>query len=125
MTPEEYIRKRPSHTLSRLNKSLCSLLLIIMIIMFISYYITTLIQLELSKLTSATSKLNNENVELQNNLDKLMSYNNVEELVRRSGVLDSARHVIEMESEGKTVIFQKKRNNNIDERNYYRWSLGF
>ena len=93
--------------------------------MFISYYITTLIQLELSKLTSATSKLNNENVELQNNLDKLMSYNNVEELVRRSGVLDSARHVIEMESEGKTVIFQKKRNNNIDERNYYRWSLGF
>lgn len=124
MTPEEYSHRKPVHTLSRLNKSLCWLLVSIMIVMFISYYITTLLQLELSKLTTATSKINNENVELQNKLDKQMSYNNVEYLVRRSGMLDAARQVIDMDSENR-IIPVKKNDKKANDKNYYRWSLGF
>lgn len=92
--------------------------------MFISYYITTLLQLELSKLTTATSKINNENVELQNKLDKQMSYNNVEYLVRHSGMLDAARQVIDMDSENR-IIPVKKTDKKLNDKNYYRWSLGF
>lgn len=124
MTPEEFSKRKPVHTLSRLNKSLCWLLVSIMIVMFISYYITTILQLELSKLTTATSKINNENVELQNKLDKQMSYNNVEYLVRRSGMLDAARQVIDMDSENR-IVPVKKTDKKSNDKNYYRWSLGF
>ena len=92
--------------------------------MFVSYYVTTLLQLQLSKLSRETSKINNENVELQNNLDKLMSYNNVEELVRHSGMLDAARQVIDMDSKNKISVSSKTKKNK-NERNYYRWTLGF
>lgn len=122
MIAEEY--PKTPHTLSRLNKSLCWILVAIMIIMFISYYVTTLLQLQLSKLSRETSKINNENVELQNNLDKLMSYNNVEELVRRSGMLDAARQVIDMDAKNK-ISASSKTKKNKNERNYYRWTLGF
>lgn len=123
MTPEEYERKQPKHTLSKLNKSLCRLLAVIMVIMFISYYITTLLQVRLSKLSSETIKLNNENIELQNKMDNLMSYHNVENLVKQHGNLDTATEVIEMGEELPVNEKPIKKKNFYP--NYYRWSIGF
>lgn len=120
---EEFTPPKTPHTLSKLNKSLCWLLTAIMIIMFISYYITTLMQVKLTKLSSETIKLNNENVELQNKLDNQMSYNHVEELVGKSGILSSARQVIEIEE--KSYLPKKKIKKKTNNNNYYRWSLGF
>ncbi len=114
---------RPVHTLSTLNKSLCWILFLIMAFMFVSYYITTIMQVQLTKLSSATMRLNNENIELQNKLDNLMSYNNVEELVRQTGKLDAARQVIEIDTPQKVSQPKKMKKRNI--QNYYRWSLGF
>ena len=91
--------------------------------MFVSYYITTVMQVQLTKLSSATMRLNNENIELQNKLDNLMSYNNVEELVRQTGKLDAARQVIEIDTPQKTTQPKKLPKNKT--KNYYRWSLGF
>ena len=117
---EEYTRP---HTLSKLNKSLCWTLVAIMVVMFLSYYITTLMQVHLTKLSSETMKLNNENIELQNKLDNLMSYNNVEELIRQTGKLDAARQVIEIDAV--KTNFDKKKVKKKGMQNYYRWSLGF
>ena len=81
-----------------------------------------MMQVSLTKLSSETMQLNNENIELQNKLDNLMSYHNVEELVRRSGKLNSARQVIDINSDKKVNIKNVKKKHNP---NYYRWSLGF
>ena len=125
MNPKEYAHIKYSQSLSRVHTSLCFILAAIMIVMIVSYYITTLLQLELSKLTTETSRLNTENVELQNSLDKLMSYNNVEELVRNSGILDATRQSMEMDTKKRIIISKKPTKKNNNEKNYYRWSLGF
>ncbi len=122
MTPEEYMQNRP-HTLSRLNKSLCWLLVVIMTVMCLSYYITTLLQVRLTDMSKKTSKVNNENVDLQNRLDKLLSFNNIEALVRNSGKLDTAKQVIEIDPRRRITPLKTQKVKN--ERNYYRWSLGF
>ena len=79
-------------------------------------------QESLTKLSGETMKLNNENIELQNKLDNLMSYHNVEELVGRSGKLNPARHVIDINTDKKT---NQKKSVKKYNPNYYRWSLGF
>lgn len=122
MTSDEYSQIKPKHTLSKLNKALCRLLVLIMIVMFISYYITTLMQVKLTKLSSETVKLNNENIELQNKLDNLMSYHNVEEAVKRTGKLESARQVLDIDYNPKAIPKNIKKKPVV---NYYHWSLGF
>lgn len=80
-------------------------------------------QVRLSKLSSETIKLNNENIELQNKLDNLMSYHNVESLVKQQGILDTATQVVEMGEELPVSDKPIKKKNYYP--NYYRWSLGF
>lgn len=74
-------------------------------------------------MSKKTSKVNNENVDLQNRLDKLLSFNNIEALVRNSGKLDTAKQVIEIDPGRKITPLKTQKVKN--ERNYYRWSLGF
>lgn len=80
-------------------------------------------QVQLSKMSSETIKLNNENVELQNKLDNLMSYNNVEELVRQTGILDTAKYVVEIDYKQNDTAPKKLPKKHS--HNYYHWSLGF
>lgn len=91
--------------------------------MFISYYITVLAEVKLTKLGAETMRLRNENVELQNKLDNMMSYNRVEELVKRSNQLDTARETIEVDYIAPQPV--KKQKNKMSVKTYYRWSLGF
>lgn len=116
-------KKEKPHTLSSVNKSLCWLLAVIMIVMFISYYITVLAEVKLTKLGSETMRIRNENVELQNKLDNMMSYNKVEELVKRTNQLDTAKQTLEIDYIAPQPIKKQKHKSNI--KTYYRWSLGF
>lgn len=122
---EDFTPPKMPHTLSKLNKTLCWVLVSIMITMFISYYITTLMQVKLTKLSAETIKLNNENVELQNKLDNQMSYNHVEELVGKSGILGSAKQVIEISEDFSFQLPPKKAMKKEDDNIRYKWSLGF
>lgn len=119
---EQKYQEKP-HTLSSINKSLCWLLAAIMIVMFISYYITVLAEVELTKLGAETMHLRNENVELQNKLDNMMSYNRVEELVKKSNKLDTAKQTLEIDYIPPQPV--KKQKNKTTTKTYYRWSLGF
>lgn len=111
------------HTLSAINKSLCWILAAIMIIMFVSYYITVLAEVELTKLGSETMRLRNENVELQNALDNMMSYNRVEELVKSNSNLDTAKQTLEIDYIKPSPVKNRKKTLNV--KQYYRWSMGF
>lgn len=116
-------KQEKPHTLSAINKSLCWLLAIIMIVMFISYYITVLAEVKLTKLGAETMRLRNENVELQNKLDNMMSYNRVEELVKKSNNLDTAKETLEIDYIAPVPIKKQKPKSTV--KTYYRWSLGF
>lgn len=116
-------KKEKPHTLSAINKSLCWLLAVIMIVMFISYYITVLAEVKLTKLGAETMRIRNENVELQNKLDNMMSYNKVEELVKRTNQLDTAKQTLEIDYIAPQPVKKQKRKTAV--KNYYRWSLGF
>ena len=116
-------KKEKPHTLSAINKSLCWLLAVIMIVMFISYYITVLAEVKLTKFGAETMRIRNENVELQNKLDNMMSYNKVEELVKRTNQLDTAKQTLEIDYIAPQPVKKQKRKTAV--KNYYRWSLGF
>ena len=67
--------------------------------------------------------LNDENTELQNKLDNLKSYNNVDKTMKSSNLLHKAKDVIEVQ-EGKTTTS----NLSIDlmnEKQSFKWSLGY
>ena len=119
----ETAKKETPHTLSAVNKSLCRLLAVIMIIMFVSYYITVLAEVKLTKLGAETMRIRNENVELQNKLDNMMSYNKVEELVKRTNQLDTAKQTLEIEYIPPQPVKKQKHKTKV--KTYYRWSLGF
>lgn len=119
----EQKRQETPHTLSAINKSLCWLLASIMIIMFVSYYITVLAEVELTKTGAETMRLRNENIELQNALDNMMSYHKVEELVKKNSHLDTAKQTFEIDYIKPSPV--KNRKKTLKVKQYYRWSLGF
>ena len=80
----------------KINIILCVILVIVMSVMFLNYAVMTVTEVKLSKMSTETIILNNENLELQNKLDNLMSYHNVEQTVKESGMLDIAENVIEL-----------------------------
>lgn len=90
------MQKKFEQKSKKLNTALCILLVVIMSVMFINYAIMTITEVKLSKMSTETMILNNENLELQNKLDNLMSYHNVEQTVKENGMLDIAEKVIEL-----------------------------
>lgn len=109
--------------IAKINRTLCGLLGIVIFISLVSYYFVTSSEMTLNKLGKETIKLNNENVELQNKLDYLRSFNNVDNLVRSKKLLNTAKQVIEVPAaanmvEEKNILTQA----NSDS---YKWSIGY
>ena len=62
----------------RINKTLCCCLLFTILITFISYYIAMNYEAKLNKLDSEIVRINSENLDLQADLDRYKSFNNVD-----------------------------------------------
>ena len=80
----------------KINKSLCSLLMVAILTTFVSYYFTMCSELKLNTLNRQIITLNDENTELQNNLDRLKSFNNVDNKMMQYNLLQKAEKVIEV-----------------------------
>lgn len=106
------------------NTILCLLIPAVMVVMFLNYALLTLSEYKLSKISTDTMILNNDNVELQNKLDNLMSYHNVEQTVKEEGLLDTAQNVIELKESPSTDEYKIHRHKTT-KRIYYRFPLGF
>ena len=64
--------------------------------------------------------MSNENIELQNKLDTLHSFNKVESIIQGQSTLDTARRVIEIPAVN-AVVTSKMRPQPVN----YHWSIGY
>lgn len=109
--------------IARINRTLCIILGFLILVSLISYFFVTSSEMSLNKLGRETTKLNSENVELQNRLDNLHSYNNVDKVVRRNNLLNTATQVIEIPAAN--AVNESNYAPANDEQNSYKWSIGY
>jgi len=109
--------------IERINKTLCGFLFMLILISVGSYYFVTASEVELNKIGRETIKLNNENTELQNKLDYIHSFNNVEFVVRQRNLLNTAKQVIEVPAPKVLEPIQKTFSFSTMPAN--KWSVGY
>lgn len=81
--------------IKKVNNTLCGLLICAIFISAISYYFVVASEIKLNECSRKTTLLNVENSELQNKLDKLKSFNNVDLTMQRNNLLQRPEKVIE------------------------------
>ena len=74
---------------------LCVILSLLIGVVVVSYYFVISCEMKLNDLSRQTVILNNENEELQNKLDTLKSFNNVDKTLQQNNMLQRAGQVIE------------------------------
>lgn len=80
----------------KINMTLCSLLVFFVVAAFVSYYFAMSNEITLNTLSRQVTVLNDENSELQNHLDRLKSFNNVDSIMEQQNLLQKAAKVIEV-----------------------------
>jgi hypothetical protein len=105
----------------KVNMTLCMLLAVFVLGAFISYYFSMSNEITLYTLSRQVTTLNDENSELQNQLDKLKSFNNVDSIMEQNNLLQKAAQVIEVPhvASAAAVVGKKYGNSAVD------WSIGY
>lgn len=81
--------------IKRVNKMLCIILSLLITVVIVSYYFVITSEMKLNEISRQTIVLNNENAELQNQLDSLKSFDNVDKTLQQNNMLQRAGQVIE------------------------------
>lgn len=121
---EGYFQKEISQkamAIRKVNKTLCGLLAISVVVAFVSYYFAMSDELTLNKLSRQISTLNDENAELQNHLDRLKSFNNVDTKMNEYSKLQKAAKVIEVQAVHIPVSMDKK----TEKTASFNWAIGY
>ena len=105
----------------KLNFTLCILLAFLLAVTTISYYFATATEMKLNDISRETSVFNDENAELENQLDKLKSFNNVDKSMQKSNLLTKAKQVIEVPEVNSTKVTKKT----FDSQKVFTWSIGY
>ena len=105
----------------KLNFTLSILLALLIAVTTVSYYFATATEIKLNNLTKETTAFNDENVELENQLDKLKSFNNVDKSMHENNLLTKATQVIEVQ-EVNTAKAEKKP---LEKRKIFSWAIGY
>jgi len=104
------------------NTTLCCLLLCAIFISIVSYYFVVSSEIRLNECSRKTTLLNVENAELQNKLDKLKSFNNVDLTMQKSNLLQRPEKVIEAVDVSANAEYSKKDLPNVKPK---IWSIGY
>lgn len=121
----------PSHktykemAITRVNKTLCSILLCFILVSAVSYYFVTASEITLNKYRKQAMALNDENVDLQNRLDYLKSYYNVDRAMQKQHLLQKAKTVIEVKSNNSIPVKSQTLANAAKASKPIQWSIGF
>lgn len=91
--PKENIVRQMA--IKRVNTMLSVILGLLIAVVIVSYYFVITCEIKLNDLSRQTIVLNNENSDLQNRLDKLKSFNNVDKTLQQNNMLQRAGQVIE------------------------------
>lgn len=117
--PKENTRKEMA--IRKINTTLITLLGIFILLTSISYYFATANEMVLNSLGRQTTILNDENADLQNKLDKLKSFNNVDMTMQRNNILQKAQQVIEVNAVASTSVSDNK----FDTQKPFTWAIGY
>ena len=105
----------------RVNKTLSGLLTMLILTAFVSYYSAMTNEVTLNKLRRQITTLNEENSELQNQLDRLKSFNNVDDKMGEYNLLQKAAKVIEVPAVAPTAPIEKKSST----KTAFNWAIGY
>ena len=105
----------------KVNKSLCGLLMMTILTTFFCYYFVMCNELNLNKLNRQIIALNDENAELQNNLDRLKSFNNVDNKMMQFNLLQKADKVIEVAAVPVPEVVDSKHISSAP----FKWAIGY
>ena len=121
---EGYFQKEISQkdmAIRKVNKTLCGLLGIAVLVAFVSYYFAMSNELSLNKLSRQITTLNDENAELQNHLDRLKSFNNVDNKMMQYNMLSKASKVIEVQAVNTALPVVAK----PEKAASFNWAVGY
>lgn len=106
----------------RINKTLCVILLFTIAVTFISYYIAMNYEAKLNKLDREIVRINAENVDLQADLDRYKSFNNVDNKVGEFKLLQKADKVLEVTAmNSKNAVPAPKKST----QSKFDWAIGY
>ena len=120
---EGYFQKEISQkamAIRKVNKTLCGLLGVTVLVAFVYYFAMTN-ELTLNKLSRQITTLNDENAELQNHLDRLKSFNNVDSKMMQYNMLQKAVKVIEVQAVQSTTPVVTKPEKTAS----FNWAIGY
>ncbi len=117
--PKENVRKEMA--IRKINTVLTLLLLFSIFVTAISYYFATANEMTLNNLSRQTVVLNDENSDLQNKVDKLKSFNNVDITMQKNNMLQKAEQVIEVPAVSSNMVADKKFNS----QKPFSWAIGY
>ena len=84
--------------IQRVNNCLCAVLGFLVVFCLTCYYFVSCKEVQLNQISRETLELNYENEELQNKVDSLQSYYNIDKAVSKTNILERARHVVEVDA---------------------------
>ncbi len=105
----------------KINMTLCIALGFLVLTAFISYYSAMSNEITLNTLSRQVTTLNEENSELQNTLDRMKSFNNVDSMMEKQNILTKAASVIEVPRVASAAASQAKKNLAVA----VDWSVGY
>lgn len=82
--------------IARVNNFLYGVLIFFVVFCLVCYYFVSCKEVQLNQISRETLELNYENEELQNKVDSLQSYYNIDKAVSKSNILERAKHVVEV-----------------------------
>ncbi len=109
--------------IKKVNNTLCGLLLCVIIISAISYFFVVISEIKLNDCSRKTALLNVENAELENKLDKLKSFNNVDLTMQKNNLLQRPEKVIEATEINSGKTESKKQLSNSTKPK--AWAIGY
>lgn len=108
--------------IKRVNKMLCVILSLLIGVVIVSYYFVISCEMKLNDLSRQTVILNNENEELQNRLDALKSFNNVDKTLQENNMLQRAGQVIETPE---VTVDASTSTKHLSKKRIFNYAIGF
>ena len=105
----------------KINTTLTVILGLFILVTVFSYYLATINEIKLNELSRQTTVLNDENTDLQNKIDKLKSFNNVDMTMQKNNMLQKAQRVIEVPEISSGVVSDKK----FNAQKPFDWAIGY
>ncbi len=117
--PKENIIKEMA--IRKINTTLTTLLIVFLFITAISYYFATANEMVLNNLSRQTIILNDENSDLQNKLDKLKSFNNLDMTMQKNNMLKKSQQVLEIPAVSSEIVSNKI----LEKKKSFSWAIGY